>query len=497
MSDAPLGRGDVQLSSSPIAEENLSGTAIEEAVREALRNPACAGIRISYEYVPANGEGMPITPPAGHLNEKLSEKSRVMKPVDQQPGIFDVPDGGKGVIVNTYGAQASRLEAALKHSAEEIGYPLIKVFRAKEDGSKELLSTSLDWPHRQADFHWKCLNPDNTRYQKLDQEKSYQKLDQDKPPSPYENTRLATPSTADAILKYFPVSALLGWWHSQEGVSQKRLDALRKAKQELDTARRDLKNILQARGLPADGDDAELIRQDNDEPQDVKTQRSTLKNKLDAYNRKLRSCGLAGIGHIDGAQSNDDLARFGRVLSSQIVAKHVTVQDRLAARIDPFGPKKDKSYGDVGGGTIPPQSAVRDVIAERIEGFVYLSLDQLRNLSLADSSRNEDAHVLTALLGLFTVLKAEQHPHIRSGTELLWKVRKVELLTSAGSGLDISDFEIGELDEVTKAVRELGKSFGWPDQPYEVEATDEYIRFYEAEQAQEDGEPEQDNGAQS
>jgi len=441
-----------------VGETQDSTETIVERVREALADPRCAGIRFRYTYEPVGGPGMPVTPPAGHLNETVS-KSKNLKPVEEQPGLFDLPGSTKnapryGVTINTYGAQASRFEAALKRVASEIHYPLIK---AKSGG--KVLSTSLDWPHRQADFHWKALNPDEPRRAPLGEDRDA-----------YVNIRRATPSEADAIIKYFPVSAALGWWHSQEGVDKKKLEARENALKKL-TEKLEARDAIQSE-LDTLIEENASSKEQSDKRAKLRTAEKAVSTAERALERADARLGLTAYGQVDGAPSNSDPARFGRVLSSLIMAEDVRVLDRLAARLDPFGTLGGE-WSDVGAGTLPPQGGVRDIIAKRITGFAFVSFSQLRNLHLADADSEDNARILVTLLSLLMVVETENDTHIRAGAELKPTPQATELVMSNGT----EQFVVPSSEELKSAVRDLGKGFGWPDEPYVVEATPEYLAF--------------------
>ena len=90
------------------------------------------------------------------------------------------------------------MEAALKAIADEVDYPLFVVTGADRVGHR---NTSLDWPHRQADAHWRLLQEQAIREGHLSDEDAQAIHD-------------ATVWDAEALLRWFPASVLFGWWHS-------------------------------------------------------------------------------------------------------------------------------------------------------------------------------------------------------------------------------------------------------------------------------------------
>lgn len=502
-----------------MAEEAVG---IVEEIRTALEDPTCAGIRFAYEYEPVGGAGMPVTPPAGHLNEHVSKSDKTLKPLKDQPGLFLRPNGTTsndaggieakrtypGVTLNTYGAQANRFEKALKNRAVELGYPLISV-----DG---YFATSLDWPHRHADVHWRLLSQ---AFKDVAGEDAYDAI------------RLATPDQAGPLLKWFPASLLFGWWHSQ-AVPTDLEDKLRKAEDKLrkneDNLREKESAVDAAQEMVnSNGNDASL----RTALSKAKSARTAARNAVTRAETALSTAQLNAsrqvLGHVEGEISNVDRARFGRVISSQILARDVIVQNRLAARLDPFGPFRSGT-ADIGLGTVPPQAGVRDVVAERIDGFTFLSFDVLRNIGFASSSTTKsgdsqvntvgpgnlfdpgsapndnpllERRLLLSLLGLIAILDVEDQGVVRSGCELRINKRSVQIIRHTPIGPDgfLGDCPL-RLDReavpvLVKAVRALGKRVGWAS-PVTLEPTEEYVAAArEAENYRADAEG--DNGTEA
>lgn len=381
---------------------------ISQLLRSALADPTCAGIRFTQAYEPFGGAGQPVTPPAGHLNARA--KGRLL-PVEKQQGLFSLPGGGQGVVLNSYAAQANRYEAALKRHATALGYPLVRV---RDTNGVLYDATSLDWPHRNADTHWRLLH------------KPFEDATGD---DEYNLIRLATASNATPLLLRFPNAPLYGWWHSQSGEPSKRGKAGKTPEQR-----------------------EQLVLIDE--------------------TRK--------VGHVPGETTNTESARNGRVVASEILARGVTVQERLAARLDPFGAMPGgqggpgTGFSTVGLGTIPPVPGVRDVLATSIDGFATVSFAMLRRFRFPGVVEDK-ARLLLTLLALVGILAADTDLHLRSGGELQMTSVEVQLLSH---GRDPSPLALGpdDLPELIAETKRLGQELGWK-QPVTVDADARYAEL--------------------
>lgn len=366
---------------------------VSESVSKALRDQECAGIRFKQQYEPFGGSGQPVTPPAGHLNARSNGR---LLPVEKQQGLFSLPGGGQGVCLNSYAAQANRYEAALKRHAEALGYPLVRVTDAN---GVPYEATSLDWPHRNADTHWRLL-ADAFKAATGDDE--------------YNLIRLATASNATPLFLRFPHALLFGWWHSQSGEPSKKGKAGKTVEQ-----REQLVLIEESRQ----------------------------------------------VGHVNGEPTNTKPARNGRVVASEILARGVTVQERLAARLDPFGAMpggqggQGTGFSTVGLGTIPPVPGVRDVLATSIDGFATVSFAMLRRFRFPGVDEDK-ARLLLTQLTLVAILAADTDLHLRSGAELWMTSVEVQALFH---GRDPSRLELdpSDLPELIAETARLGREIGW------------------------------------
>ena len=173
------------------APSNERGTPVSVAqVREQLGaiidDRDVAGIRIRSEF---ESGGLTVAPPAGQLDKADPDGSE---------GLFQTSDGKHAVVIDTVASQANRMEEALKGAASEVDYPLFVVTGVERVGRR---NTSLDWPHRQADAHWRLLQDQAIREGHLSDED-------------VQAIRDATVWDAEALLRWFPASVLFGWWHS-------------------------------------------------------------------------------------------------------------------------------------------------------------------------------------------------------------------------------------------------------------------------------------------
>ena len=167
-----------------------------------MEDSAVAGISVTSQY--DSLAGMTVTPPAGTIRQK-----------GEVVGFFETVDDGKAATIDTWGSQASRCEVLLASRfrggastlAEMLGFPLVVL--VDEEG--EVLTTSVELSHRQADATWRLIRKELT----------------DKGVD-FEGIQNATRSQPDALLTGFPTAIPFGWWHSQTKRSQKAVDEANK-----------------------------------------------------------------------------------------------------------------------------------------------------------------------------------------------------------------------------------------------------------------------------
>lgn len=356
--------------------QTLGATADEliASLREITADPTVAGIEIVTTFDTPNHT---VTPPAGHVTVYENRKLTA-----EMPGLFDLPDGTKGVSLDTWASQANRVEQALKDLADAINYPLFVVSGIEDIAQTPI--TSLDWPHRHADAHWRLLAsaPEVTAEQ-----------------IPVDAIARATIDDAGVLLEHFPASVLLGWWHARSAAKDK---------------------ATAAKNVPADVWEA--------------VQETTHRTMAEG--------------------------RSARVLSSEIIAKGVTVREVFAARMDPFGalPGGDTGgYSAVGLGTIPPSHGPRTVFATAIEGRAFLSLAYLRRFRFGDEHATADGRTLIAALALLGYVHADHDLHLRTGTDLR-VLNRIVKIDRPGTSTPV---EIPDEPVLVEAVRTLGKNVGW------------------------------------
>ena len=157
-------------------------------INELLEDPAVAGLRSQTRYESALGAT--VTPPAGTLRSDGRDVR----------GEFDLADGQQAVTLDSWGSQASRMEASLEGLADRINYPLIR-FLDEEGG---VLTTSVRLSHRHADATWRAARPQL-----------------EKAGVPFEDVREATVRDAGQLVRWFPTAPLFGWWHSHTPNAEK------------------------------------------------------------------------------------------------------------------------------------------------------------------------------------------------------------------------------------------------------------------------------------
>lgn len=359
--------------------------AFETTAAELLTDPDAAGIRIVTRYT---SPLITVTPPAGTLRADGRDVN----------GEFKLPDGRCAVTIDSWGSQASRMEAAVETLAEQIGYPLLRF--VNDDGT--LLTTTARLSHRQADATWRAA-----------------RNELEEAGVPFQEIMDATIADASALMSWYPISILFGWWHSHSATADKKKVTERRAER-----------------LKALGGD-QLV--------------------ADAFE------GYARLGPD---------ARSARLITAEIVALGTARRLRMAAKSDSlFGPLKGgersssgKSTGPsaVGLGSLPPvmeSKAPVDVTYDSIEGTWFCSLAGLRQIGFGHSDATVSRTLLLAL-GLLLHQEAQRQTRLRAGTELI--------ATSDGSCAEVlrhgapgQPWEVQNTTELIATVRELGARAGW------------------------------------
>ena len=159
-------------------------------VVDLVNDPQVAGLSVRSVY---RALGLTLTPPAGTI-------SPGGKAGDGQ-GIFELPDGTKGVTIDSWGSQARRWSNAVAAGLEEAGLPAIEFYAdLGQDGPQMLPNSSWTWSHKHADalfrVHAKQVRDEGVDYDAIAQ---------------------ASAECADALLQWFPNSIVTGWWNSHSG----------------------------------------------------------------------------------------------------------------------------------------------------------------------------------------------------------------------------------------------------------------------------------------
>lgn len=366
---------------------NGSPADVIATLKQLVADRDVAGISVQTAYGSPNHT---VTPAAGQI-----PLDAILK--DSTPsGLFKLPDGRQAISIDTWASQANRVEAAIKAVAERINYPLFNIT------GLNIPVTSLDFPHRHADAHWRLL-ADAPEFASV----------------PLDDIARATVEDAAALLAWFPTSVLCGWWHSQTPPSAKKGE----------------------------------------------------KGKTIAGLDLLVAAGAAETR----VRPLMTMTRSSRVLSSEILAKGVTVRQRFAARVDPFGALpggNDTKYSVLGLGSLPPSVGPKDVTFEQIEGKAFVSLSYLRRFNFGDGDATVNGQVLTTALGLLGLILANQDLHLRSGADLIITGRTAAVeAVGAATQVDLPD-----VDTLIEVVRTLGVSAGWTGR-FDVAATPAYLKL--------------------
>lgn len=267
-----------------------------------------AGIRTVTEF---ESGGLTVMPPAGYLDKADVSKSE---------GLFRTSDGKQAIVVDSVASQANRMEAALKLVADQIDYPLFVVDGVERVGGR---NTSLDWPHRHADAHWRLLQGQAVADGLITE-------------GEVEAVHDATVWDADALLRWFPASVLFGWWSSTPGKlkagaktsNQKVLDAL------------------------------------------LDTRSKTGANSAAARSARVVTSEIIALGVSVAPRLGSRIDPFGALPGSEKVG----------------GSKTDSAYSQGGLGTIPPSKSNPSVTFESITGATFIGFAHLRHFHFAENT---------------------------------------------------------------------------------------------------------------
>jgi CRISPR-associated protein Csb1 len=333
----------------------VSVAQVREQLTAIIDDRDVAGIRIRSEF---ESGGLTVAPPAGQLDKAGPDKSE---------GLFKTSDGKYAVVIDTVASQANRMEAALKAVAGDVDYPLFVVNGADRVARR---NTSLDWPHRQADAHWRLLQDRAILEGHLTDDDAQAIHD-------------ATVWDAEALLRWFPASVLFGWWHSV--------------------------------------------------PKEIKGKATAENQKILDDLLDSRSNGAANSAATRSARViTSEVIAHGVSFAPRLSTRIDPFGALTAGTKAKGGEAASKSaYSQGGLGTIPPSKSNPAVTYELIQGATFIGFSHLRHFSFGEHT--PEGRVLALALGLLAVTEAQYDLHLRSGADLILKGAPVCTL-ERGSG---------------------------------------------------------------
>ena len=357
-----------------------------------MEDSAVAGISLTSKY--DSLAGMTVTPPAGTIRQE-----------GEVVGVFETFDGKKAATIDSWGSQASRCEALLASRfrggtstlAEVLGFPLVVL--VDEEG--EVLTTSVELSHRQADATWRLIRG----------ELADKGVD-------FEGIQNATRSQPDALLTGFPTAIPFGWWHSQTKRSQKAAD---KANQG---------------GNKEGGKNARELNATRDEYLGY-----YVMNPAESRSARLFTSEIIATGVSERRRM---AAKTDQLFAA--VGKEVTIQ----------GVK----LSNLGLGSMPPAKVAKapsDLTYELIKGKAFFSLAGLRTFAF---SRPEPARALVVSLTLLLYRLLQERLDLRAGAELRLREPGLEAKVER-HGAPSEPLALLEVDELVDLVRDLGQEIGW------------------------------------
>lgn len=361
----------------------MSITGVREQLEAIIANRDVAGIRIKSEF---ESGGLTVMPPAGQLDKAGPDKSL---------GLFSTSDGKLAVVIDTVASQANRMEAAIKAIAGAIDYPLFVVNGAERVGHR---NTSLDWPHRQADAHWRLLQGQAIVEGHVTE-------------GDVQAVHDATVWDAEPLLRWFPASVLFGWWHS-------------------------VPKELKGKDKPT-GDAKAIL--------DVILDSRARNGANTATTRSARVITSEVIAHG---------VSFAPRLSTRIdpfgaLPGGTKTKDGVEG--------KKSAYSQGGLGTIPPSKSNPAVTFESIQGATFIGFSHLRHFAFGEHTT--EGQVLTLALALLAVTETRYDLHLRSGADLIL-VGEPACTLEQGSGP--APFELPSREDLIALVRHSGTTtFGW------------------------------------
>lgn len=353
---------------------------------------AVAGISMISEY--ESLLGMTVTPPAGTIRQE-----------GEVVGFFETFDGKKAATIDSWGSQASRCEALLASRfrggtstlAEVLGFPMVVLL----DEEGEVLTTSVELSHRQADATWRLIRDELTG----------KGVD-------FEGIQNATRSQPDALLIGFPTAIPFGWWHSQTKRSQKAADKANKG------------------GNKEGGKNARELNATRDK--------------------------YLGYYVMDPAESRSARLFTSEIVATGVSERRrmAAKTDPLFAAVGKEVKIQGVELSNLGLGSMPPAKVAKapsDLAYEFIKGKAFFSLAGLRTFAF---SRPEPARALVVSLTLLLYRLLQERLDLRAGAELRLREPGLEAKVER-HGAPSESLALPEVDELVDLVRDLGQEIGW------------------------------------
>ena len=353
---------------------------------------AVAGISVTSEY--ESLLGMTVTPPAGTIRQE-----------GEVVGFFETFDGEKAATIDSWGPQASRCEALLASRfrggtstlAEVLGFPMVVLL----DEEGEVLTTSVELSHRQADATWRLIRDELTG----------KGVD-------FEGIQNATRSQPDALLVGFPTAIPFGWWHSQTKRSQKAADKANKG------------------GNKEGGKNARELNATRDK--------------------------YLGYYVMDPAESRSARLFTSEIVATGVSERRrmAAKTDPLFAAVGKEVKIQGVELSNLGLGSMPPAKVAKapsDLTYEFIKGKAFFSLAGLRTFAF---SRPEPARALVVSLTLLLYRLLQERLDLRAGAELRLREPGLEVKVDR-HGAPSEPLALPEVDELVDLVRDLGQEIGW------------------------------------
>ena len=357
-------------------------------------DPAVAGLSLTGGYESLTGST--VTPPAGTIRQD-----------GRGVGIFTTADGAQAATIDSWGSVSSRCEALLAGRfgdgtlADYLNFPLVTFV----DESDQVITTSVELSHRQADTTWR-LARDELRKAGVD----------------FDGIQQATREKPDSLLIGFPTAIPFGWWHSQTKRSQKAADKANKKSS-------------------SNGKSNE-IEKGRDEYLGY-----YVMNPADSRSARLFTAEFIATG-----------VEERRRMAGKV--------DALFAAVDAETKIGGNKLSTVGLGSLPPTDLTgkkkdrptpSDLTYRTIESHAFFSVSGLRAFKF---NQPEPARSLTMALTLLLYLLHHQNLSLRAGAELRLLEPGLEVRVER-HGAAPEPLELPDVNEIAALVRELGAEAGW------------------------------------